>query len=273
MGILDGKKGLITGIISNSSMATEIARQVVNEGGKIVITSLPDQMARVKRVAEKEGLNPELIVPMDVSSEEQMKDAVDATAKTFGGSFDFLLHSIGFLAKPKERIVDIDWETFTSGMRISSFSLARLAHYARPYMNYEGRGGSDPEELGTSSIVALTYLGGERYVPGYNAMGVIKGALEHTGRILACELGGEGIRVNLLSPGPMKTPAGVGVGVKAFFPLYEECAPLRRNTTHTEVGKIGAYFLSPYSSPITGDTVHIDGGFHLTTPTLPEQRQ
>jgi enoyl-[acyl-carrier protein] reductase I len=166
---------------------------------------------------------------------------------------DFLLHSIAFALPEdlKRDTIDTSRAGFKLAMEISAYSLIALANAARPILN-DG-----------ASILTLTYFGGERPVPGYNVMGVCKAALDAIVKYLAYDLGPRGIRVNALSPGPLQTVSARGTGVDQMLELYEAMAPLGRNVTHEEVGRCGAFLLSDMSSGITGETVHLDGGYNM----------
>jgi enoyl-[acyl-carrier protein] reductase I len=190
--------------------------------------------------------------PMDVTNDEQVADLMRVAADKLG-RLDFLLHSIAFALPDdlKGDTINTSRAGFKLAMEISAYSLIALARGARDILN-DG-----------ASILALTYFGGERAVPGYNVMGICKAALDSSVKYLAYDLGPKGIRVNALSPGPLQTISGRGAGVDEMLGLYEAMAPLGRNITHEEAGKCGAFLLSDMSSGITGEILHLDGGYNI----------
>jgi enoyl-[acyl-carrier protein] reductase I len=191
------------------------------------------------------------LVPLDVRDEANIAAVMERTADEFG-EIDFLLHSIAFadrqdLTRPT---VETSRDGFTLAMEISAYSLIAVANAAKELMSSR------------SAIAAMTYYGGEKCVPGYNVMGICKAALDAIVRYLAFDLGPLGIRVNALSAGPLKTLAGSAAGVGEMLELYAHMAPMGRNITHEEVGKTGAFLLSDHSDGITGEILHIDGGYN-----------
>jgi enoyl-[acyl-carrier protein] reductase I len=189
---------------------------------------------------------------MDVTNDEQIAALMDV-AKEKLGKLDFLLHSIAFALPDdlKGDTIDTSRAGFKLAMEISAYSLIALAKHARPLLNEN------------ASILTLTYYGGERPVPGYNVMGICKAALDSVVKYLAYDLGAQKVRVNALSPGPLQTISGRGAGVDEMLGLYEAMAPLGRNVTHEEAGKCGAFLLSDMSSGITGEILHLDGGYNI----------
>lgn len=258
-GLFEGKSGLITGVFNKQSIAWAIADRVMNEGGDCGFTYMPDRPddARQKnlgRVSKLTDGNPrcKFLQPMDATNDEQIAAVVEKCQAEFSGGLDFLLHSIAF-APPedlKKDTVDTSREGFKHAMAISVHSLMALSSATKEIMNPG------------SSILTLTYFGGEKVVPGYNVMGVCKAALDATVRYLAFDLGPRDIRVNALSAGPLQTISGRGAGVDEMLGLYEAMAPLGRNITHDEVGKSGTYLLSDMSSGVSGEILHLDGGYH-----------
>ena len=257
-GLFEGKKGLITGVFNKQSIAWAIADKVMSEGGECGFTYMPDRpdderKKNLGRVTKLTDGNPncKFLQPMDATDDDQIAAVVDKCKSEFGG-LDFLLHSIAF-APPedlKKDTVDTSREGFKHAMAISVHSLMALASASKEIMNPG------------SSILTLTYFGGEKAVPGYNVMGVCKAALDATVRYLAFDLGPRDIRVNALSAGPLQTISGRGAGVDEMLGLYEAMAPLGRNITHEEVGKSGAYLLSDMSTGVSGEILHLDGGYH-----------
>jgi enoyl-[acyl-carrier protein] reductase I len=253
------KRGLITGVFNKQSIAWAIAELVMAEGGTCGFSYMPDKpdderkknLGRVSKLTEG---NPRaaFLHPMDVTNDEQVADLMRVSADKLG-KIDFLLHSIAFALPDdlKGDTINTSRAGFKLAMEISAYSLIALARGARDVLN-DG-----------ASILALTYFGGERAVPGYNVMGICKAALDSIVKYLAYDLGPKGIRVNALSPGPLQTISGRGAGVDEMLGLYEAMAPLGRNITHEEAGKCGAFLLSELSSGITGEILHLDGGYNI----------
>jgi enoyl-[acyl-carrier protein] reductase I len=258
MGLFTGKKGLITGVFNEKSIAWAIADRIMNEGGVCGFSYMPDKaddprqknLGRLQKLAEGKAAA-KFLVPMDVTNDEQIA-AVMGRCKEEFGQLDFLLHSIAFAPPDDLRgdTVATSREGFRVAMEISAYSLIALANAARPVLS-DG-----------ATVLTLTYYGGEKCVPGYNIMGVCKAALDSVVKYLAFDLGPRGIRVNALSAGPLQTISGRGAGVDQMLGLYEAMAPLGRNITHEEAGKSGAFLLSEMSSGITGEILHVDAGYN-----------
>ncbi len=259
MGLFEGKKGLILGVANDRSIAWAIAKQIMDGGGECGFTHLPDppgdtrQKSR-RRVSLLTDAREEakFLVPMDVSSDEDIAAVVQKTTDEFG-KIDFILHSVAYalLDDLKGDTIATSRDGFKLAMEISAYSLLAVANAAKDVMNER------------ASILAMTYFGGEKAVPGYNVMGVCKAALDACVRYAAFDLGPRGVRVNALSAGPIRTLAGRGAGVEDMLPLYEQVAPLGRNVTHEEVGRTGAFLLSDMSDGITGEILHVDGGYNI----------
>jgi enoyl-[acyl-carrier protein] reductase I len=252
MGLLAGKKILITGVLSNRSIAYGVARACRREGAELAFTYVNDELKeRVLRLASEFGAVP--VKRCDVTKDDDIANLFDALAETWGG-LDGLLHSIAFA--PREALAGdyldtLSRESFAIAHDVSSYSFAALAKGARPLM--KGRGGS---------LVTLTYLGAIRSVPNYNVMGLAKASLEANVRYLAASLGPENIRVNAVSAGPIKTLAAAGIGnFGKLLSRFEKAAPLRRNVTIDEVGNVVAFYFSDLSSAITGEITYVDCGF------------
>ena len=252
MGFLHGKRALITGIISQRSIAWGIASAMHREGAQLAFTYVNDALKnRVDEAANAFGSN--IVLPCDVASDEQIAQLFENLGKHWDG-FDILVHSIGFA--PREAIQDefldhLTRENFAIAHDISSYSLPALAKAARPLM--KGRAGS---------ILTLTYLGAERALANYNVMGLAKASLEASVRYLAYNLGPEGTRVNAISAGPIKTLAAAGIGgFSKILHFVEKHAPLRRNVTIDEVGNVAAFLLSDLASAVTGEITYVDCGF------------
>jgi enoyl-[acyl-carrier protein] reductase I len=253
------KRGLITGVFNKQSIAWAIAELVMSEGGTCGFSYMPDKpdderkknLGRVSKLTEG---NPRaaFLHPMDVTNDQQIAELMRVAGEKLG-RLDFLLHSIAFALPDdlKGDTINTSRAGFKLAMEISAYSLIALARGARDILN-DG-----------ASILALTYFGGERAVPGYNVMGICKAALDSIVKYLAYDLGPKNIRVNALSPGPLQTISGRGAGVDEMLGLYEAMAPLGRNITHEEAGKCGAFLLSEMSSGITGEILHLDGGYNI----------
>ena len=258
MGLFQGKKGLIIGVANDRSIAWSIAQKIMAEGGECGFTHLPDrpddEKKKNRRRVEKciDGhAQAKFLVPLDVQHNEQIAEVMATTQQEFGG-IDFLLHSVAFADRGDLQgdTIETSRHGFQLAMDISVYSLIAVCQAARDILN------------DSASVACMTYFGGEKCVPGYNVMGICKAALEATTRYLAYDLGPRGIRVNALSAGPLKTLAGSAAGVGDMLQLYEKIAPLGRNVTHDEVGKTGMFLLSDLSDGISGEILHVDGGYH-----------
>lgn len=259
MGMFDGKKGVVFGIANDRSIAWAITEQLFAQGAELGFTHLPDtDLERRKNEKKLRKLvdphNPKFVVPCDVQKDEQI-DAVFDTVREQFGTIDFVIHSMAFASTDdlKGPVYNVSREGFKLAMDVSAYSLIALAKRTREVLNPGG------------SLMAMTYLGGEKVITGYNLMGICKAALESSVQYLANELGPEGFRVNALSAGPLKTLASSAVGdFKLMLKLYEECSPMRRNISPEEVGKSALFLLSDLASGVTGETLHVDCGYHIT---------
>ena len=195
--------------------------------------------------------NAKFLVPLDVQNDENIAEVMKTTADEFG-KIDFLLHSIAFADRDdlNRDTVETSRQGFKLAMDVSVYSLIAVCNAARDVLN-DG-----------ATVAAMTYFGGEKAVPGYNVMGICKAALDATIRYLAFDLGPRNIRGNAVSAGPIRTLAGRAAGVEEMLQMYEQIAPLGRNVSHEEVGKAGAYLLSDMSDGITGEILHVDGGYN-----------
>ncbi len=259
MGLFDGKKGLILGVANDRSIAWAIAKQIMGQGGECGFTHLPDRPDDDKKKNRRrvskciDGYDAaKFLVPLDVCSDQNIAEVMKTASDTFG-NIDFLLHSIAFasLGDLRNDTVETSRDGFKLAMEISAYSLLAVANAAKDIMSDR------------ASILTMTYFGGERCVPGYNVMGVCKAALDASMRYAAHDLGPRGIRVNALSAGPLKTLASSAVGAKGMEALYEYMSPIGRNITHDEVGRTGAFLLSDMSDGITGEILHVDGGYNM----------
>jgi enoyl-[acyl-carrier protein] reductase I len=252
MGFLADRKILITGVLSNRSIAYGVARACQREGATLAFTYVNDDLKdRVVKLAADFGTNP--VYRCDVASDEEI-DTLFAALKAEWGALDGMLHSIAFA--PREALAGdflagVSRAGFATAHDVSSYSFAALAKGARPLL--AGR---------SASLLTLTYLGAARTVANYNLMGLAKASLEANVRYLAAALGPEGTRVNAISAGPIKTLAAAGIGgFSKILHFVEKHAPLRRNVTIDEVGNVAAFYFSGLSSAITGEITHVDCGF------------
>jgi enoyl-[acyl-carrier protein] reductase I len=250
--LMQGKKGLIMGIANDRSLAWGIAKAVRSQGAEVAVTYQGEALLkRVKPLADQIGS--ELVLPADVTEPASL-DALFGEIGRRWGRLDFLVHAVAFSDKEelKGRYIDTTAENFQRTMMISCFSFTELARRAEPLMTEGG------------SLVTLTYIGAERVTPHYNVMGVAKAALEASVRYLAVDLGGQGIRVNAISAGPVRTLAASGIGDFRYILKWNEYnAPLKRNTTIEDVGGAGLYLLSELGSGTTGEVLHVDSGYHV----------
>ena len=249
--IMEGKKGLVVGVANNRSIAYGIAKACVNQGAEVILTYQNDKLKpRVQKVANE--LNVKNIYPLDVSKPEELISLKESIEKEYG-KIDFLVHSVAFA--PREaldgKFINTTKNAFNTAMEISVYSLIDLVQNLEPVLN-EG-----------ASILTLTYLGSQKYIPHYNVMGVAKAALEASVRYLAVDLGERNIRINALSAGPIKTLAASGIGDFSEILKYnEKNSPLRKNVTIDEVGKSGMYLLSDLSSGVTAEVHYVDAGYN-----------
>lgn len=252
MRMLADKKILITGLLSNRSIAYGVARACQREGATLAFTYVnADLKDRVVKIAADFGGAP--VLPCDVNFDDQVAALFEALSRQWGG-IDGLLHSIAFA--PREALAGdflsgLSRDAFKVAHEVSSYSFAALAKGARPLM--QGR---------RAALLTLTYLGAVRAMPNYNVMGLAKASLEANVRYLAQNLGPEGIRVNAISAGPIKTLAAAGIGgFSKILHFVEKHAPLRRNVTIDEVGNVAAFLLSDLASAVTGEITYVDCGF------------
>lgn len=261
MGFLTGKRALIVGVATERSIAWGIAEAMHREGAELAFTYANDKLKdRVQPLAESVGSK--IVLPLDVTSDEQI-DAVFASLKSAWGQFDILVHAVAFA--PREALAgrfteSTSREAFAIAHDVSSYSLTALARGAAPLM--AGRAGA---------ILTLSYLGAVRAIPSYNVMGLAKASLEANVRFLAADLGPQGIRVNGISAGPIKTLAAAGIGgFRKMLSRVAEVAPLRRNVTLADVGNAAAFLSSDLAAGITGEILYVDGGFSHVGMSFPE---
>jgi len=255
MGLLNGKRGLIFGVANDRSIAWHIAQQAIAQGAECAFTYLPlEKMEqRVRRTLAKGGLEDPKLYPCDLSSDEDL-DALFETVKSSFAPLDFVVHSVAYADREYLKpgtFAQTPRDVFAQALDISAYTLIAVAHRAQALMPNGG------------SILALTYYGAEKAAYGYNVMGVAKSALESSARYLATELGEQGIRVNSLSAGPVRTLSSMAVGgIDSILKKVEAASPLRRNIVTEEVGKSAVYLLSDLSSGVTGETHHVDAGYN-----------
>jgi len=250
--LMAGKRGLIMGVANDHSIAWGIARAVAAEGAELAFTFQGDaQGKRVRPLAE--SLGSQVIIPCDVGNDAEM-DAGFARLASEWGQIDFLVHAIAYSDKNelKGRYVETSRQNFLSTLNISCYSFTDVARRAAPLMQKGG------------SLITLTYGGASRVMPNYNVMGVAKAALEASVRYLAADLGKQGVRVNAISAGPMRTLAGSAVGdARLVFKWNKAHSPLKKNIELDHVGGAALYLLSDMGSAVTGENLHVDAGYHI----------
>lgn len=256
MGFLAGKRALIVGVASDRSIATGIAEAFAREGAELAFTFQNDKLkSRVEKLARRLDQNTERLYPCDVSSDQEIADVFSNLSKEWDG-LDILVHSVGYA--PREQLEGgftdaVTREGFQISHDISSYSLAALAKASRPMM--QGRNGA---------MLAMTYNAATQVVPNYNVMGLAKASLESCVRFLAADLGPEGIRVNAISAGAVKTLAAAGIGgFRKMLSYAEKASPLRRTVTIEEIGNTAAFLCSDLASGITGETTFVDAGANI----------
>ncbi|MFO1117515.1 MAG: enoyl-ACP reductase FabI [Beijerinckiaceae bacterium] len=258
-GLMQGRRGLIMGVANSHSIAWGIAKTLADHGAELAFTYQGDALGkRVAPLARQTGSD--FMLPCDVEDIASV-DAVFKALADRWGSIDFLVHAIGFSDKRelKGRYADTTRENFSRTMVISCFSFTEIAKRAAEIMP---RGGS---------MITLTYGGSTRVMPNYNVMGVAKAGLEASVRYLAADFGPQGIRVNALSPGPVRTLAGAGISdARAMYSFQRAHSPLRTSVTIENVGGSALYFLSDLSAGVTGEVHHIDAGYNIISMPRPE---
>jgi enoyl-[acyl-carrier protein] reductase I len=253
MGLLTGKIGLVMGIANDRSIAWAMTESLIAEGAELAFTHLPSPSGqrRVRQLVEP--LAPKVLVPCDVQNDQDVDRLFDAVRQAYG-RLDFLVHAIAFA--PPNELRNPYVETSRAGwhlaMDISAYSLVAVSRAAAALMT------------GGGSIVTLSYFGGEKVMPGYNLMGVCKAALEHSVRYLAWDLGRKNIRVNAISAGPMRTLSSAGLaGFDQMQEHFQRKSCLGRNVEFKELGTTGLYLLSDMSGGVTGEILHVDGGYNI----------
>jgi len=253
MGQLDGKTALIFGVANHNSVAWAIAQKLAAEGARLAFTFQERMEHNVRKLtADMAGT---LVLPCDVQQDAELDAVFERVGQEFGG-LDILIHSVAFAPTNdlRGRVSQVSREGFLTAVDISAYSLIAMARRAEPLMQQRGGG----------SVVAMTYLGAERVVPGYNLMGIAKATLEASIRYLAWDLGPNNVRVYGISAGPMRTLSARGVGnINDMFALVEQVAPLRRNIEQGDVGDLAVFLCSDTAKNMTGNVLHLDSGFYL----------
>ena len=250
--LMSKKKGLIMGVANERSIAWSIAKTAHEHGAELAFTYQGD--ALLKRVAPlADSIGSKILLPCDVNKDASIDDVFSELSKAWG-TIDFVVHAIAYSDRDelKGKYVDTSKDNFSQTMLISCYSFTAVCNRAQKLMTNGG------------SLITLTYAGSERVMPHYNVMGVAKAGLEASVKYLAEDLGPKNIRVNALSPGPMKTLAASGVGDFRYILKWNQYnSPLRRNVTNEDVGGAGLYFLSDLSTGVTGEIHHIDCGYNI----------
>lgn len=258
--IMKGKRGLIMGVANDKSIAWGMAQELHKHGAEMAFTYQGDAFGK-RVIPLAESLNSPLVLNCDASNEADL-DSVFARIEKDWGGIDFLVHAIAFSDKEelKGRYVDTSLQNFLTSMHISCYSFTSVMRRAAPLMKKGG------------SAVTLTYYGAEKAMPNYNVMGVAKAALEASVRYLAADLGPDGVRVNAISAGPMRTLAGAVIGsARTTFKYNVMTAPLRRSVELEELGGTGLYLLSDLSGAVTGEIHYVDCGFNAVGMPMPDQ--
>lgn len=251
---LKDKNIVVMGVANDRSIAWGIAKALISVGANVIFTYRKERslMKLEKQLAKYEDLQP-LVVQCDVNSDESIQQAFKGIGEKVG-TIHGIVHSVAFAHAEdlKNRFIETSRDGYAFAQDTSAYSLIAVANAARPYMTDGG------------SIITMTYLGAERVLEGYNVMGVAKAALEASVRYLASDVGGDGIRVNAISAGAIKTLAAKGVpSFNKILNKMEETAPLKRNVTPEEVANMSLVMLSPLSSGVTGEVIYVDGGYHI----------
>jgi enoyl-[acyl-carrier protein] reductase I len=258
MSLLQGKTGLIFGVANDRSYATFIAQSILKHGGRCAFTHIPGEKneRRTRKACEAMGISDPWLFPCDAGKDEDLDAAFAAYAKAHT-RLDYVVHSIAFADREwlsLGRFNETPRAAYLSAIDISAYTLLAMARRARPLMADSGGG----------SIIAMSYYGSEKVVPGYNVMGVAKAALECSARYLAAELGANKIRVNTISGGPLRTLASSAVGgIDEMLDHTPTRAPLKRNIEGSEVGDTAVYLLSDLSSGVTGENLYVDCGVNI----------
>ncbi|EFM11528.1 short-chain dehydrogenase/reductase SDR [Paenibacillus curdlanolyticus YK9] len=248
--LLEGKKGIVTGVVNHRSIAWEIARHLAEEGAEIGFT-----YRRERKWVEKlaGSIGADFIEPCDVQDDQQIRQVCDKFAERFGG-IDFIVHAAAYAdgEELQAGVINTSRDGFLRTLDVTAYSIVPFCHYARPYF----RPGA--------SVLALSYLGSNRVCAGYNVLGIAKSALETTCKYLAADLGPEQVRVNVISAGPIRTLAAFGLpNFKEMVEKRANQSPLRRNVTQEDVAKAALYLMSDLASGTTGEVMYVDAGYNI----------
>ena len=251
MGFLDGKKALVSGVASNRSIAYGVAKCLHREGAELAFTYQTEKLkSRVEKAASEFGSS--ICIPLDVTDDQNIIDAFTELKKSWD-NFDIMIHSLAFAPTEELKgsfVESVTREGFETAHQISSYSFAAMAREAKSMLNKD------------SALLTMTYLGSVKSIPNYNVMGPAKASLESVVRFLAADLGPQGIRVNAVSAGPIKTLAASGVGgMRGLLKYVSSINPIARNITIEDVGNTAAFLSSDLASGITGETIYVDGGY------------
>ncbi len=254
MGFLQNKRILIVGVASDRSIAWGVAEAMHEQGAELAFTYQNEKLQdRVTKLAA--SVDSELVFPCDVSSDAEIESVFTELGKHWTDGIDGIVHAVAYAPRDELSGSFVDNTTregFRSAHEISAYSFVALAHYGRDMLRQR-----------QGALLTLTYLGGERAVPNYNVMGAAKASLESSTRYMAADLGPEGIRVNAVSAGPIRTLAAAGIdNFKQMMTFNEQASPLRKNVSTSEVGNVGAFLCSDLASGVTGEIIHADAGFH-----------
>lgn len=252
MGILSGKQALVVGVSNDRSIAWGIAQALHREGAQVAFSYQPIMESRARPLAESLGAT--FIEPLDLGSDEELAAFMEKLGAHTGGRLDILVHSVAYANREDlmGRFVDTSRAGFQMALEVSTYSLVALTRAALPLMSED------------SSVLTMTYYGSEKVAPSYNVMGVAKAGLEACVRYLANDLGPQGIRVNAISAGPIRTLAASGIrGFRDYQKAFTAVAPLRRHVTTDDVGNTAAFLASDWARGITGEVVYVDSGYNI----------
>lgn len=252
---LEGKRGVILGVANERSIAWAIAQAAHQAGAHLVFNYQNERLEKdVRRLTEPLGGS--LCLPCDLGNDTEIDAFFQQAGQAGGGRLDFLIHSVAFARREDlaGRYVDTSREGFRLALEVSVYSLSAAVRRALPLFQAAGGG----------SVITLTYLGAEKVIPNYNVMGIAKAALESSVRYLAADLGPDGVRVNAISAGPIRTTAARAIsGFGEMLNIVEQRAPLRRNTDPTDVAQTAVFLASPAAAGITGEVLYVDSGYHI----------
>ena len=250
--LMAGKRGIVTGVVNHRSIAWSIAEQLAEQGAEVGFTYRRESTRRwVEKLAASVGAT--FVQPCDVQDEDQIRAVCDHFGAQFGG-IDFIVHGTAHADSDElaAGVVNTSRAGFLHALEVSAYSIIPLCRYARPHLNPG------------ASVVSLSYLGSTRVAAGYNVMGIAKAALESTCRYLAAELGPEGVRVNVVSAGPVRTLAAYGLpNFREMVERRAQLSPLRRDVDQSDVGRAALFLLSDLSSATTGEVLHVDAGYNV----------